>query len=154
MQELVKKLDTAAKIMGLEINEAKTKYMTWTEEEFCQGREVWTLKQEEVQTIEIWERKVLRKIFGAKMKGGRWERRTNREIYDLFKEPNIIGIVRAQRMRWIGHVVRMKNHRIPKMVLIHEVGGGKRRGRPRQRWKKAVEDDIRKLNIGNWKEKS
>ncbi|KAJ8940881.1 hypothetical protein NQ318_000618 [Aromia moschata] len=38
MQELVKKLDTAAKMMGLEINEAKTKYMTWTEKEFCQGR--------------------------------------------------------------------------------------------------------------------
>ncbi|KAJ8954092.1 hypothetical protein NQ318_004397 [Aromia moschata] len=98
--------------------------------------------------------KVLRKIFGGKIQGGRWERRTNREIYDIFKEPNIIGIVRAQRMRWIGHVVRMKDHRIQKMVLIHEVGGGKRRGRPRQRWKKAVEDDIRKLNIGNWKEKS
>ncbi|KAJ8954674.1 hypothetical protein NQ318_011365 [Aromia moschata] len=235
MQELVKKLDTAANMMGLEINEAKTKYMTWTEEEFCQGRylkmktddgkqynfeevdrfkylgtifkrqpgvseeinsritagnrcigalnavlknkgtskklkmriyktvirpivifgsEVWTLRKEEVQRIEIWERKVLRKIFGGKIQDGRWERRTNREIYDLFKEPNIIGIVRAQIMRWIGHVVRMKDHRIPKMVLIHEIGGGKRLGRPRQRWKKAVEDDIRKLNIGNWKEKA
>ncbi|KAJ8949059.1 hypothetical protein NQ318_016961 [Aromia moschata] len=114
------------------------------------GSEVWTLRKEEVQRIEVWERKVLRKIFGGKIQGGRWERRTNREIYDLFKEPNIIGI----RMRWIGHVVRMKDHRIPKMVLIHEIGGGKRLGRPRQRWKKAVEDDIRKLNIGNWKEKA
>ncbi|KAJ8940693.1 hypothetical protein NQ318_017666 [Aromia moschata] len=111
--------------------------------------EVWTLRKEEVQRIEIWERKVLRKIFGGKIQGGRWERRTNREIYDLFKEPNIIGIVRAQRMRWIGHVVRMKDHRIPKMVLIHEIGGGKRLGRPRQRWKKAVEDDIRKAK--HWK---
>ncbi|KAJ8950564.1 hypothetical protein NQ318_015697 [Aromia moschata] len=118
------------------------------------GSEVWTLRKEEVQRIEIWERKVLRKIFGGNIQDGRWERRTNREIYDLFKEPNIIGIVRAQRIRWIGHVVRMKDHRIPKMVLIHEIGGGKRLGRPRQRWKKAVEDDIRKLNIGNWKEKA
>ncbi|KAJ8958057.1 hypothetical protein NQ318_002069 [Aromia moschata] len=90
------------------------------------GSDVWTLRKEEVQRIEIWERKVLRKIFGGKIQDGRWERRTNREIYDLFKEPNIIGIVRAQRMRWIGHVVRMKDHRIPKMVLIHEIGGGKR----------------------------
>ncbi|KAJ8939676.1 hypothetical protein NQ318_016620 [Aromia moschata] len=106
--------------------------MTWTKEEFCQGR----------------------KIFGGKIEVGRWKRRTNREIHGLFKETNLIGIVIAQRVRWIGDIMRMEDYRKPKMVLIHEVGGRKRLRRPRQRWKKEVEDDIRKLNIGNWKKKS
>lgn len=107
------------------------------------GSEVWTLKKCEQSMLCVWERKVLRKIFRGKLVDGMWQRRSNYELQELYKEPNIVGIVKAQRLRWLGHIVRMPEERVPKRILKSEIGGRKRRGRPRERWRDEVEEDVR-----------
>jgi hypothetical protein len=59
----------------------------------------------------MYENRVLRKIFGPKAKevaGGR-RRLHNEKLHDSFTSPNIIRVIKSQRMRLVGHVARMGN---------------------------------------------
>ena len=96
---------------------------------------------------------MLRKIYGGKMIRGLWYRRTNEEIGMLFKEPNLIGVIKAQRIGWMGHIGRMPQERMAKQILDFKLSGRRRRGRPKPRWKKEVEEDVKCISNGNWREK-
>ncbi|KAJ3649077.1 hypothetical protein Zmor_020839 [Zophobas morio] len=100
---------------------------------------------EEEQMIDVWERKVLRKIFGGRKVEGIWQRRTNAELYNLYNEPDVVRIVRGQRARWLGHVARMGKNR-------SQVG--RRQGRLRKRWIKEVEANLRKAGITQWRRRA
>jgi len=51
-------------------------------------------------------------------------------------------------MRWLGHVTRMDEVRIPKQVLHWEVAGFRRRpGRPRMNWKDVVKKDLKRMGL-------
>ena len=115
--------------------------------------ETWTLGINTQKMLKIWERKVLRKIYGGKKTEDGWERRTNNELAELYHEPNIVAIVKGQRLRWFGHVMRMKEERVPKKILESGIGGKRRQGRPRTRWKEDVLKDIAEANIANWRKK-
>ena len=69
------------------------------------GRELWKTNQREKGALEIWERKVLGKIFGAKKEGDHWERRTNNELVQVYGESPTTTVIRTtQRLRWLGHL--------------------------------------------------
>jgi hypothetical protein len=56
----------------------------------------------------IFERKITRKICGpTRTDDGYWRIKTNQEINDLLKGPNIIGFIKKQRLNWLGHVEHM-----------------------------------------------
>ena len=67
----------------------------------------------------IFERKMLRRIFGGVEVGNTWGIRYNKGIYDM-QEPNIESFIRISRLRWFGHVGRMENHRKVKMVTAQK----------------------------------
>jgi len=50
--------------------------------------------------LEVFERRILRRIFGSLNENEIWRRRYNREIYQLFKEALILDFVRLQRLQW------------------------------------------------------
>jgi hypothetical protein len=56
----------------------------------------------------------------------------NQEIYNNFKSPNIITVLKVRRLEWLGHV-RMDGARIGKNLLEGKPGGGRKKGRPRLR---------------------
>jgi hypothetical protein len=61
----------------------------------------------------VFENRVLRRIFGSKrdeVTGG-WRKRHNEELRDLYSSPSIIRIINSTRMRWAGHVARMREKR-------------------------------------------
>ncbi|KAJ8918173.1 hypothetical protein NQ315_014039 [Exocentrus adspersus] len=102
----------------------------------------------------VWERKILRKIFEGKRTEEGWIRRTNEEIKNLYGEASIGSVIRAQRLRWLGHIERMNNVRIPKLLMERTIGGKRRRGRPKARWKAEVEKDLQQQPIRKWKKKA
>jgi hypothetical protein len=58
----------------------------------------------------VFENKVLRRIFGPKrdeVTGG-WRKLHNEELHDLYYSPSIIRTIKSRRMRWAGHVARMR----------------------------------------------
>lgn len=54
---------------------------------------------------------------------------------------------RRQRMLWMGHVIRMSNDRLPKILLFSQMEGPRKRGR-KLSLRKLYEQDIMKLKGG------
>ena len=83
------------------------------------------------------------KVFGSvQNEDGFWRIRMNYELNDLMKNADIVRFVKSKRMDWLGHVMRMKGKRIPKIVLEWKPTGRRNRGRPRKRWIEDIEEDI------------
>jgi len=77
---------------------------------------------------------------------------TNEKVRDATALPKLEDIIRCRRRRWLEHLSRMDQHRLPRQALIWEPDGFRRRpGRPRQNWKDVVKKDIRKMGI-SWNE--
>lgn len=86
------------------------------------GAETWVVNKKIENKLLIWERKILRRIFGGqKDESGQWKRRTNENIYEMYSDPNIVKIAKARRIRWLGHVHRMSKERIPNKLLTQGV---------------------------------
>jgi hypothetical protein len=57
----------------------------------------------------VFERKVLRKIFGpTKERDGTWRIKTNDELDKFIRHKNITNYIKAQRLSWFGHLQRME----------------------------------------------
>ena len=54
-------------------------------------------------------------------------------------------------MRWLGHVTRMDEVRIPKQALHWEVAGFRRPGRPRMNWRQVIKKDLQIMGL-TWEE--
>jgi hypothetical protein len=50
---------------------------------------------------------------------------TKKEIYASVKKLTTIETIRLNRLRWLGHVQRMEENRIPKRVLYMNFGNNK-----------------------------
>jgi hypothetical protein len=102
----------------------------------------------------VWERKVPRKIFGAVSENGTWRPRTNKEIADLYKEPEIVTEIKRNRLRWIGHVERIEDSRSVKKIFKGKPEDRRGTGRPRKRYLDGVKDDLEQLGFRGWNRKA
>jgi len=59
----------------------------------------------------------------------------------LLKRPTITETIRLNRLRWLGHIQRMEENRIPKRVLYMNLETTRLKGRPRNRWQDEVRED-------------
>ena len=110
------------------------------------GHETWTMLVEDQRALGVFERKVLRTIFGGvQMDDGTWRRRMNHELRELLGEPSIVHTAKIGRLRWAGHVVRMSGDNPVKMVFESNPSGTRRPGAQRARWIDQVEGDLRTL---------
>ena len=50
-------------------------------------------------------------------KEGTWRIRTNQEIYDLYKDNNIVIDIKVRCIEWLGHICRMNDARLSRMIL-------------------------------------
>jgi hypothetical protein len=101
--------------------------------------------------VSLFERKVLRCIFGAKQENGVWRKRYSYELYEIFNEPNIVNYIKVKRLAWAGHLVRMNNDKTPKKIFNTKPDGARSVGRLKLRWKDSVDQDMRILGVNNWK---
>ena len=70
--------------------------------------ETWVLKENVINKLTIFERRIMRKIFGPiRTDDGYWGIETNQEINKILKGQNKIGFIKKQRLNWLGHVERM-----------------------------------------------
>ena len=61
--------------------------------------------------------------------------------------------IKIQRLQWLAHVARMDSSNPVRKVFEYEPGGGcRRQGRPFQRWAKQFDENLRTLDIRNWRQ--
>ena len=60
--------------------------------------ETWILKEAIIQKLLVFDRKILRRIFGRTKENQTWRVKTNEEVDKLIKHKNIINYIKAQRL--------------------------------------------------------
>jgi hypothetical protein len=73
---------------------------------------------------------------------GVWRIRTNRELQNVYRSPDIVTEIKVRRLEWLGHI-RMDGARMAKKVFVSKPEGRRNIGRPKLRWLDDVEDDIK-----------
>ena len=103
--------------------------------------------------IRVFERKVLRRIYGpTKESDGTWRIKSNDELNRLTGNKNIIKFIKAQRLAWFGHVHHMPDNSMVKKVYEWSPALTRSLGRPKNRWENDVKSDITKMKITHWKD--
>jgi len=82
---------------------------------------------------------------------GYWRIKTNQEINDKLKGQNVIGFVKKQTLNWLGHVERVTEDNIVQEIKRWKPMFKGPIGRPKTRWEDDVLEDIKSINISNWK---
>jgi hypothetical protein len=120
------------------------------------GCESWSLTLSEESRLPVFEKRVLRRLFGPKRDDvtGEWKKLHNEELSDLYSLPNIVRMVKSRRMRWAEHVARMGEGRGVYRVLVGRPDGKRPLGRPRRRWEDNIKMDLQEVGqgCGDWME--
>jgi hypothetical protein len=104
--------------------------------------------------LQIFEMKIIRKIYGSVCGDSVWRVRSNSEINSVLQGEDIVRHAKSLRLSWLGRVERMESERTPKCLLNGELFGVHRRGKPGKRWLQDVKDGLRRMRIGKWKKKA
>jgi hypothetical protein len=116
--------------------------------------ETLTLTKRDRKQLNIFERKVYRRILGPVYDNEKENRRilTDKKFMQLLTYHN-----RNSKATKIVHVQRMEENRIPKRVLYMNLESTRPRGRPRgrqrNRWQDEVREDGRIVGGEEWQEK-
>jgi hypothetical protein len=63
-----------------------------------------SLSKTDERLLSLFERRILRCIFGTVQENGVWRKRYNHELYDLFNERDIVKYIKINRLSWAGRV--------------------------------------------------
>ena len=94
------------------------------------GSECWALPDGLSQRLNVFHNNCLRSILGVR----RSDRHSLDHIYARCSEHSVDAYLSVNRLRQLGHVVRMTHTRLPKLALWSAPPGPRFEGRPRVRW--------------------
>ena len=107
------------------------------------GAETWTLLNKHCAALSVFWMRCLRHICGLSLK----DHISNAAILSMCQTCSMDSQLRSKRLRWYGHVCRMLDSRLPKVMLFGQVKGSNPPGRPRKIWNDIVLSDFQQLNI-------
>jgi len=125
-------------------------YITLIRPVVTYGSETWTLAKSDENLLRIFERKILRKIYGPIQEGDIWRIRNNKELNRFINWEDTVKFIKARRIRRLGHVKRMEEGAMPRKMMEGRLFIGRRKGRPRLRWMDDVVADLRAMRIKQW----
>jgi hypothetical protein len=75
-----------------------------------------------------------------------------KEIMGVKEKPDIIDIIQKKRLQWYGHVKRMQEEKLPKLIVEWIPGERRKRGRPNKTWMEGVRAamETRHLEADQW----
>ncbi|XP_041376699.1 uncharacterized protein LOC121389156 [Gigantopelta aegis] len=72
---------------------------------------------------------------------------TNEELHKQTSTQSLVSEIKCRRWRWISHVIRMPQTALPRMALRWSPPGKRKRGRPKETWRRTVEKEIREGSL-------
>ena len=118
------------------------------------GAETWTLKAEHTRRLRSFHNRCIRTILGV-TRYEQWKQRlsSTRLAREFGLQEPIESMLMSHRLRWLGHLGRMGEERMPKQLLFGELEKKRPFSGPRKRWRDMVSTDLRTLDIlDNWYE--
>ena len=108
------------------------------------GSETWTVYRRHIRSLDQFHIRHLRNLLGIK-----WQDKiTNCEVLRRCECTGIEAILISNQLRWVGHVKRMSDDRIPKQLLYGELRDGKRtQGGQRKRYKDTIKHNLKACGI-------
>jgi len=91
----------------LEYDDTSVLYRTVIKPIVTYASETWVLKETTIQKLLVFERKILRRIFGPMKENQIWRIKTSKELDKLIKHKNIVSYIKAQPR---GLVVRVSDY--------------------------------------------
>ncbi|PFX15042.1 putative uncharacterized transposon-derived protein F52C9.6 [Stylophora pistillata] len=104
------------------------------------GSESWTPYTRQERRLNAFHLRCLRRILGIT-----WQDRIpNTEVLARAGTVSMYALLTKRRLRWLGHVTRMQDGRLPKDILYGELATGSRpTGRPSLRYKDVLKRDLK-----------
>jgi len=115
------------------------------------GVETWVLSKVDELRLEIFERKILRRIYGSISEEEVWRSKYDEEPYRLYDDADQVTTIKITRLRWAGHVMRMRDNLPCNKITLDKPEGRRRAGRSNLRWIDGVTKDAEKLGVRNWR---
>ena len=114
------------------------------------GCETWLLTLREECRLRVFEKRMLRRIFGPKWDevAGEWRRLHNEELNDLYSSLNNFWVIKSRRMRWAGHVAHMGEGRVLYRVVVWKPEGKRPFGITRHRREDNIKMDLQEVGSG------
>ena len=98
------------------------------------GAETLVLSKADELRLGVFERKILRRIYGPICEEATWRSRYNEELCRLYDESDLVTSIRITRLRWAGHIVRTQDNLPCTKITLDKLEGRRRVGRPNLRW--------------------
>ena len=111
----------------------------------------WTMGERDEHRIQAMKMKFLRSMAGKTQR----DKIRNDNIRESLGIEKIQHQIERTRLRWFGHMKRMKEDRLPRIAFEKQLEGKRPRGKPRKRWRGMIEEDIKKRGLEPkelWKE--
>ena len=108
------------------------------------GCESWSPYATQEKKLNTFHLRSLRRIFNIKWS----DMITNNEVLQKAGMPSMYTLLKQRRLRWLGHVRRMEDGRIPKDILYGDLAAGTRtRGRPQLCYRHVCKKDMKTTGI-------
>ena len=118
-------------------------YKTSIKPTLMYGCETWPVTQRMEDRMDATEMRMLRHIYGISYE----DHVENTEIRRQAGVKEMSSYMRKRRLQWHGHVCRRDEDEDIRQVTNIQVGGRRKRGRPRQRWKDTVKSDMSRWGL-------
>ena len=75
----------------------------------------------------------------------------NTELWEKTKQEPISRVIKIRKWKWIGHTLRIDKNNITRQSLEWNPQGKRKRGRPRNTWRRNITTELKNVNT-TWEE--
>ena len=106
------------------------------------GSECWRMTESDLKKLSTFHTKNLRQILKIY-----WPQTiSNIELLACCNQEDMSTIIMQRRWRWIGHILRREHNNITRTALHWTPEGKRKRGRPKNTWRRTVEAELKTLH--------
>ena len=140
---------------SLSLNTKKIVYRAVVLSSLLYSAETWVTKANNLKRLNCFHNKCVRTILGV-TRYVQWKQRiSTRHLAIQFEmEETVSEMIMAQRLRWLGHLGRMEEVRLPKQLLFGELVKKRPSHGTKKRWRDIVFADLKAMGISDiWYER-
>ena len=106
------------------------------------GSEAWALRKADEDLLDAFQRKCLRIVLGTWLT----DRISNIRLYEKCGSTPLSRAIMKERLGWLGHVLCMKDDRLPKFIHFGQLSRAKQKaGHPCMGWEDAIKKDLKEM---------